>query len=130
MSMFIRFWRELTILGLLGVLFIGYKTWPSPVAPAPDVKENVQVNQVVKVKTTRPDGTIEEKVTILKKDTKVTTSNADKKSNYSIGAYINAMDRSDYRVDVAARIGKLPAFGVVGYEFKDKTVFVGVRVEF
>lgn len=128
MSM-LRWWRELLILALCGVIFAGYKLWPSPVAPTPAVKTNTEVHQVTKVVTTRPDGTIIEKTVSTEKNTKVSNSGTDK-SRYGVGAYINTADRNDYRLDASARLGALPLFGVVGYEFKDKTVYAGIRAEF
>jgi len=129
----LKWWREYTIAGLLAVVVGGYKLWPEA-APCDTqvqvVKEKEQLKQTVTTVTKKPDGTVEEKTVQTEKDTKVSSQTADKKSRYSVGAYVNTADRGDYRVDVGARLGDLPAFGVVGYEFNDKTVYAGVRLEF
>lgn len=131
MSM-LRWWREYLIVGLLAVIAVGYAVWPeqAPVQAGPSsTKTETQTKQVIHVVTTEPDGTIIEKTTTTEKDTKVSSKAADK-SKYAVGAYMNTADRSDYRVDAAARLGNLPLHGVVGYEFKDKTIYAGVRLEF
>jgi hypothetical protein len=128
MSM-LRWWRELLLVGLSVVIFGGYKLWPSPQPSAPDTKTSTETKQTVKVVTTHPDGTIVDKTTTTEKNSKVLSTNTDK-SKYGVGAYVNARDLKDYRADVSARLGNLPLHGVVGYEFKDKTVYVGVRAEF
>lgn len=131
MSM-LRWWREYLIVGLLSIVAGGYWLWPERLPPAPateKVKTETVTKQVVHVITTEPDGTITEKTTTTEKDTQVSSVRTDK-SKYGVGAYINTSDRNDYRLDASARLGALPLFGVVGYEFKDKTVYAGIRAEF
>lgn len=131
MSM-LRWWREYLIIGLLSIVAGGYWLWPERLPPVPaseKIKTETQTKQVIHVVTTEPNGTITEKTTTTEKDTKVSTTRTDK-SKYGVGAYVNAQDLKDYRADVSARLGNLPLHGVVGYELKDKTVYIGIRAEF
>lgn len=128
MSM-LSWWREWLILALCVVIFGGYKMWPKPVVAPPESKTLTEIKQVIKTVTTHPDGRIEDKTITTEKETKVLSKGPDK-SKYGVGAYINTADRNDYRIDASARLGGLPLFGVVGYEFKDKTIYAGIRAEF
>ena len=128
----LRWWREYLIVGLIAVIAVGYSVWPERLPPTPassSTKTETETKQVVHVITTEPDGTITEKTTTTEKDTKV-SSKATDKSRYGVGVYINTQRAQDYRVDVSARLGALPLFGVIGYEFKDKTIYAGIRAEF
>jgi hypothetical protein len=129
----LKWWREYTIAGLLAVVVGGYKLWPEA-APCDTqvqvVKEKEQLKQTVTTVTKKPDGTVEEKTVQTEKDTKVSSQTADKKSMYGVGVYVNTADRADYRIDASVRLGTLPVHAVAGYEFKDKTIYTGVRLEF
>lgn len=129
----LKFYREIIIVALLAVIAGGYLLWPQPdTAAGKDIKtkEEVDTKQTIITVVKRPDGTVEEKTVITEKETKVSTENSDKMSRYSVGAYANVRDVKDYRIDVAARLGNLPLHGVLGYEFKDKTIYAGIRAEF
>jgi len=136
MSM-LRWWREYLIVGLIAVIAVGYAVWPERLPPTPAsavVKTDTQTKQIIHVVTTEPDGTITEKTTTTEKDTQVSSRTTDK-SKYGVGVYIEPRTQGstgyrDLRVDASARLGALPLFGVVGYEFKDKTIYAGIRAEF
>lgn len=128
MSM-LKYWRGVLILALSLVIFAGYKMWPKPTPASTSTQTEVATKQIVKTVTTQPNGTIVEKTITTEKDTKVIAKSSDK-SKYGVGAYINTADRNDYRVDVSARLGNLPLHGVVGYEVRNGTIYVGIRAEF
>ncbi len=99
--------------------------------------------QHVRVKTTttevvRPNGTVD-KTTVVTSDTHTNTDVHESehvsvvptgtKSKYAVDVTTDPFDIHNAKIGVGARLGDLPAFGVLEYEIKDKTVRAGVRVE-
>lgn len=154
MVMLKKYWREALILVLIAACYFEYSL-PKP-EPVTITKEQIvykdRVVTVVKeveahksrTKTvTKPDGTkiVTESHEDRASDTKTadttheqqvntTTESANTQYDYSIQITIKPQDPRAVKLDIGARIGRLPVSGVVGYDFEHKEAQVGLRYEF
>lgn len=115
-----------------GYFYISNRLRPPCPPQSPAVVQEIKKEQKITTTVTKPNGTTTIKVveTVKEIQTEKIPVAGDTKSRYDIHASADPWDRSDVTVGVGARIGDLPAFGTVDYRVKDRSVLVGVRIEF
>lgn len=149
LSLLLKHWRLL----LVTPLFIGF-TWLGYYlrGDASDVLENGDCTgatesgvQHVHNQTTTTTTNADANGKVLSTTTTVSTADSNSKSEhvsatpkpapsatkskYQIDASTNPYSIRDAKIGIGARLGDLPAFGILEYEVKDKTVRAGVRLE-
>lgn len=137
----LKFWRELALAILSGVIVLGYNLWPEPQAPKVEIveREKIVTKEIVKIKTVtkKPDGTIIEETKESTKDTKTKTDKVDTvaggpSSRYSVVLLTPIRTSTKFlpEVLVGAQLGSLPVEAFTGYDFDTKSVKVGLGVRF
>lgn len=143
MLIVLRFWRELLLIILSGVIALGYNFWPAPSKPEVRTieKEKVVTKTVIRTVTKLPDGTV-----IVKDEnsSQVSQVKSDKATSMvKVPQYeafvllpVRASTASNKErkllpeVGVGVRFGSSRFFGITSYDFNDKSVKAGVKIEF
>lgn len=135
----LKFWRELALAILSGVIVLGYNLWPEPQAPKVEIveREKIVTKEIVKIKTVtkKPDGTIIEETKESTKDTKTKTDKVDtvaggSSSRYSVVLLTPIRAPTKPEVVVGAQLGNLPVEAFTGYDFDTKSIKVGLGFRF
>lgn len=147
MQVLLKYYRELLIVVLVASLYFTYNKYTEVSSTNNELTTklanvNTDIQIVEKIVEIRPDGTkiVTEKET-KDKSTETVAESSEKtetetkiasKSRYSLEVLhpVNAFDANKIQIGVGARIGDLPAFGTVHYNFENKDILLGIRLEF
>lgn len=114
----------IVLLVVCGTLGIAYER----MAKKPSVSSSTSQTTTTTVEH-KPDGTTIQTTTNSNTSTSDVKPTVPDKSRYRVDVLVNPMQLRDIQVNVGARIGNLPLFGILGAS-SDRSIHAGISLEF